>query len=194
MFKKIKIKTKMSHVQSSFEVFHEFVIQNLCQVSGILALFLIISYHLFSTTSIENVIEEDANEDDANEEDVNEEDVNKENVIEEEEDMTFKERLDHTEITLLKQLELMQKLNRIEKLSEQIEEEKEKGNMYDRLEVIEHKKLVYKFNIADFNNFCRSIYKEVESGSHIKKRSHIIKKVGKMWRNMEDNEKTIYSC
>lgn len=174
----------MSHVQSSFEVFHEFVIQNLCQVSGILALFLIISYHLFSTTSIENVIEEDANE----------EDVNEENVIEEEEDMTFEERLDHTEITLLKQLELMQKLNRIEKLSEQIEEEKEKGNMYNRLEVIEHKKLVYKFNIADFNNFCRSIYKEVESGSHIKKRSHIIKKVGKMWRNMEDNEKTIYSC
>ena len=74
-----------------------------------------------------------------------------------------------------------------------IEAEKAKGNVIDRLNSIEHKKLVYKFNIADFNNFCRSVYAEVESGSHIKKRSHIVKKVGKMWRDMEDEEKAVYN-
>jgi hypothetical protein len=78
-------------------------------------------------------------------------------------------------------------------MSEQIEAEKAKGNLIDRLNSIEHKKLVYKFNITDFNNFCRSVYAEVESGSNIKKRSHIIKKVGKMWRDMEDEEKAVYS-
>jgi hypothetical protein len=138
----------MSHVQSSFEVFHEFVIQNIGEVCGILALFLLIFYHL--------LLQSDYSEE------------NDEVEVEEEEDeiddMTFVERLDQVDEILSKQLEFMQKLNRIEELSEQIEAEKAKGNVIDRLNVIEHKKLVYKFNISDFNNFCRSVYKKIKSG------------------------------
>lgn len=113
-----------------------------------MALFLLIFYHL--------LLQSDYSEE------------NDEVEVEEEEDeiddMTFVERLDQVDEILSKQLEFMQKLNRIEELSEQIEAEKAKGNVIDRLNVIEHKKLVYKFNISDFNNFCRSVYKKIKSG------------------------------
>jgi len=173
---------KMTHVQT-LDVFHDFIIQYLGEVSALLTLFMLIIYLLCCKSvyldrgDVENDVEDDA------------EDKDEDDKL----DMTFAERLDHVETILSNQLELMLKLSHIEKMSEQIEAEKAKGNLIDRLNLIEHKKLVYKFNIADFNNFCRSVYAEVESGSHIKKRSHIVKKVGKMWRDMEDEEKAIYS-
>lgn len=162
----------MSHIQT-LDVFHDFIIQYLGEVCALLALFMLIIY--LSCCKSVYLDDEDIEDD--------------ENKL----DMTFAERLDHVETILSKQLELMLKLSNIEKMSEQIEAEKAKGNVIDRLNSIEHKKLVYKFNIADFNNFCRSVYAEVESGSHIKKRSHIVKKVGKMWRDMEDEEKAVYN-
>jgi hypothetical protein len=171
----------MSQVQS-LDVFHDFIIQYLGEVCALFALFMLTIYYLSCCTSVYSY-DEDVDED---VEDVEDEDVD-------ELDMTFAERLDHIETILSNQLELMLKLSHIENMSEQIEAEKAKGNLIDRLNSIEHKKLVYKFNITDFNNFCRSVYAEVESGSNIKKRSHIIKKVGKMWRDMEDEEKAVYS-
>ena len=140
----------MSHFQPSLPVFHEFVIQNIGEVCGILALFLLIFYHLLLHPDCSEKIDEEND-------DVEVEDT-------EYDDMAFVERLDQVDEILSKQLELMQKLNRIEEMSEQIEAEKAKGNIIDRLNVIEHKKLVYKFNISDFNNFCRSVYKKIKSG------------------------------
>ena len=140
----------MSHFQPSLPVFHEFVIQNIGEVCGILALFLLIFYHLLLHPDCSEKIDEE--NDDVEVED-NEYD-----------DMAFVERLDQVDEILSKQLELMQKLNRIEEMSDQIEAEKAKGNISDRLNVIEHKKLVYKLNISDFNNFCRSVYKKIKSG------------------------------
>ena len=179
----------MSHVQS-LDVFHDFIIQYIGEVCALFGLFMLTIYYLSCCTSVysDDDVEEDEDEDE--DEDVEEdEDVDEDDKL----DMTFTERLDHVETLLSNQLELMLKLSHIEKMSEQIEAEKAKGNLIDRLNSIEHKKLVYKFNIADFNNFCRSVYAEVESGSNIKKRSHIVKKVGKMWRDMEDEEKAVYS-
>lgn len=174
----------MSHVQT-LDVFHDFIIQYLGEVCALLALFMLIIY----LSCCKSVYLDKKDVEDVFNVDVEDEDGDGDDKL----DMTFAERLDHIETILSNQLELMLKLSHIEKMSEQIEAEKAKGNVIDRLNLIEHKKLVYKFNIADFNNFCRSVYAEVESGSHIKKRSHIIKKVGKMWRDMEDEEKAVYS-
>ncbi len=175
----------MSHVQS-LDVFQYFIIQYLGEVCALSALFMLIIYYLSCCTSIYS----DSVEDD---DDIDEEDDNNEEDEEDEElDMTFAERLDHIETILSNQLEFLLKLSHIEKLSEQIEAEKAKGNVIDRLNSIEHKKLVYKFNIAEFKKFWRGVYTEVKIRSHIKKRSHIVKKVGKMWRDMEDEEKAVY--
>lgn len=183
----------MSHVQS-LQVFHEFAIQNLGEVCGIFALFLLFFYYLLLKSDYSDAFDDSEEEED---EEVKYEDEDEDEDMYEldevEDDIAFIERLDHVQTTLLKQLELMQKLNRIEQMCEQIEAEKAKGNILDRLEAVENKKLVYKFNIAYFNNFCKSVYEEVESDSRIKKRSYIIKKLGKMWRNMEEKEKSVYS-
>jgi hypothetical protein len=117
-------------------IFHEFVVEHLFEVSGILALCLIF-YHSLP----HNVYSDDAGEGD--EEEDEEEDDEEEDDEDEEDDMTSEERLDYIETTLSKQLELMQKLNRIEKLSEQIEAEKAKGHVLARIETIEQKELVY---------------------------------------------------
>jgi uncharacterized coiled-coil protein SlyX len=169
----------MSPVQSSLYIFHEFVVEYLFEVSGILALSLLF-YHLLPHTAYSE------EEDDDNEED----DDEKEKELDE---MTFEERLDYIETTLSNQLELMQKLNHIEHISEQIEAEKAKGNVLARIETVEQKKLVYEFNITGFNHFCKSVYSDVKSSSRIKKRSYIIKKVGRMWRTMDDEEKEMYA-
>jgi predicted RNase H-like nuclease (RuvC/YqgF family) len=142
-------------------------------------------------------IDEEANDevDDEKDEEVDDEVDDEVDEVEDEkevDEMTFEERLDYIETSLSKQLELMQKLNRIEQLSEQIEAEKAKGDILARIETVEQKKLVYEFNISGFNNFCRLVYADVKSTSRIKKRSYIIKKVGKMWRSMEDEEKGMY--
>ena len=167
----------MSPVQSSLYIFHEFVVEHICEVSGILALSLLFYHLLPHTASSEE-------EDDDNEEDNDEKELD---------EMTFEERLDYIETTLSNQLELMQKLNRIEHISEQIEAEKAKGNVLARIETVEQKKLVYEFNITGFNHFCKSVYSDVKSSSRIKKRSYIIKKVGRMWRTMDDEEKEMYA-
>jgi hypothetical protein len=189
----------MSHVQS-LQVFHEFAIQNLGEMCGIFALFLLFFYYLLLKSDYSDAFDdnEEEEEDEDEEEEVKDDEEEDEDedmyeLDEVEDDIAFIERLDHVQTTLLKQLELMQKLNRIEQMCEQIEAEKAKGNILDRLEAVENKKLVYKFNIAYFNNFCKSVYEEVESDSRIKKRSYIIKKLGKMWRNMEEKEKSVYS-
>jgi hypothetical protein len=137
-------------------------------------------------------IDIDEEVDDEKDEEVEDEKEEVDDDEKEVDEMTFEERLDYIETSLLKQLELMQKLNRIEQLSEQIEAEKAKGDILARIETVEQKKLVYEFNISGFNNFCRLVYADVKSTSRIKKRSYIIKKVGKMWRSMEDEEKGMY--
>ena len=175
--------------------FHEFVVEHLFEVSGILALCLVF-YLSLSHTAYSDVFEEvnDEEDDEEEEDEEDEEDEEEDDEGEEKEvdDMTFEERLDYIEATLSKQLELMQKLNRIEHISEQIEAEKAKGDVRARIETVEQKKIVYEFNITGFNHFCKSVYADVKSSSRIKKRSYIIKKVGKMWRNMEDDEKALF--
>ena len=163
----------MSHDLS----FHDFIIHYLGEVCASLALFMSIIY-LSRTRKqvVEDVVEDVVEEDDSSDD-----------------EMTFSERLDHAEEILSKQLAVLRQLTRIEQMTAEIEIEKAKGNVLDRLIAIEQKKLVYKFNITDFNKFCRSVYADVESNSLIKKRSYVIKKVGKMWREMEDEEKAVYS-
>ena len=166
----------MSHDLS----FHDFIIHYLGEVCASLALFMSIIYLSRTRKQVVEDVVEDVIEDDVEEDSSDDE-------------MTFSERLDHAEEILSKQLAVLRQLTRIEQMTTEIEIEKAKGNVLERLIAIEQKKLVYKFNITDFNKFCRSVYADVESNSRIKKRSYVIKKVGKMWREMEDEEKAVYS-
>ena len=166
----------MSHDLS----FHDFTIHYLGEVCASLALFMSIIYLSRTRKQVVEDVVEDVIEDDVEEDSSDDE-------------MTFSERLDHAEEILSKQLAVLRQLTRIEQMTTEIEIEKAKGNVLERLIAIEQKKLVYKFNITDFNKFCRSVYADVESNSRIKKRSYVIKKVGKMWREMEDEEKAVYS-
>ena len=168
---------------------HEFVVEHLFEVSGILALCLVFFYYLLPHTAYSDAFEDDQEDNHEDEGGDEYEEANEEKEVDE---MTFEERLDYIETILSNQLELMQKLNRIEYISEQIEAEKAKGDVLARIETVEQKKIVYEFNITGFNNFCRLVYADVKSSSRIKKRSYIIKKVGKMWRNMEDDEKALF--
>ena len=174
----------MSHDLS----FHDFTIHYLGEVCASLGLFMSIIYLSHTRKQVVEDVVEDVIEDDV--EDVIEDDVEEDSSDDE---MTFSERLDHAEEILSKQLAVLRQLTRIEQMTTEIEIEKAKGNVLERLIAIEQKKLVYKFNITDFNKFCRSVYADVESNSRIKKRSYVIKKVGKMWREMEDEEKAVYS-
>ena len=94
----------MSHFQPSLPVFHEFVIQNIGEVCGILALFLLIFYHLLLHPDCSEKIDEEND-------DVEVDDVDMDVEDNEYDDMAFVERLDQVDEILSKQLELMKKLN-----------------------------------------------------------------------------------
>lgn len=105
---------------------------------------------------------------------------------------TLNERLEKLENTLQEQADLLKSMNRIEELSLFIEKEKEKGDLLRRLTLIEDQKLIYEFHLSDFNNFCRLVYDEVKEKSKYKHRSNIMKKLGKMWKDLPDHEKNSY--
>lgn len=159
--------------------FHDFVIKHFFQIALVLGIVLFCILKYINVNKVVN--EEDVNEEE-DEDDVNEDDV----------ELTLSNRMDQIEFALIKQLEALDQLKRIEQLASLIETEKKKGIFLERLYVIEAKKLVYVFNILDFNNFCRSVYDEVKENSQCKQRSKIMKKVGKMWCSMSDEEKMCY--
>jgi predicted RND superfamily exporter protein len=107
-------------------------------------------------------------------------------------DVSLKERLDETEKILTEQLDMFKQMNRIEDLSKQIEEEKQKGDLNERLEIIENKQLIYIFHINDFNNFVKDVYEKVKESSRCKQRPKVMKKIGKMWKEMSNDEKMKY--
>lgn len=160
--------------------FHDFVIKHFFQIALVLG---IVLFCILKYINVNKVV---------NEEDVNEEDVNEEEDEDADVELTLSNRMDQIEFALIKQLEALDQLKRIEQLASLIETEKKKGVFLERLYVIEAKKLVYVFNILDFNNFCRSVYDEVKENSQCKQRSKIMKKVGKMWCGMSDEEKSCY--
>lgn len=58
--------------------------------------------------------------------------------------------MDETEELLEKQLDRLYQMNRIEKLSLLIEEEKQKGDLSDRLSIVDNKRLIYKLILIVF--------------------------------------------
>lgn len=105
-------------------------------------------------------------------------------------DEELRERLSEMETKLEKKAKLLEQMNHIEKMSDFIEKEKEKGLLSLRLAVLEN--VTYQFNLSDFNNYCRGVYDSVKEQSKCKSRTHIMKKIGKMWREMPDFEKIKY--
>ena len=134
----------------------------------------------------EKDVEEEEEEEDVEEEEEKdvEEDVEEENIYKE---------MDETEELLEKQLDRLYQMNRIEKLSLLIEEEKQKGELPDRLSVVDNKQLIYKFHINDFNRFRVSVYDEFKNNSRCKKQAVIMKKIGKAWKELSDEDKMTYT-
>ena len=153
-------------------------------------------YYLEDVEEVEEDFE--VEEEEEVEEEVEEEEVEKveeeEKEVEEnfEEENIYKE-MDETEELLEKQLDRLYQMNRIEKLSLLIEEEKQKGELPDRLSVVDNKQLIYKFHINDFNRFRVSVYDEFKNNSRCKKQSVIMKKIGKAWKELSDEDKMIYT-
>jgi len=105
---------------------------------------------------------------------------------------TLNDRMNSIEKMLMRQTETLERMNRIEKMSEFIESEKEKGDLLTRLTISENKKLIYEFRLSDFNNFCHLVYEDVKTSNKYEGRSEIMKKIGELWRQMPDYEKNTY--
>jgi flagellar biosynthesis component FlhA len=132
----------------------------------------------------EEEVEEEVEEEEEEEVEEEEEEVEEENIYKE---------MDETEELLEKQLDRLYQMNRIEKLSLLIEEEKQKGELPDRLSIVDNKQLIYKFHINDFNRFRVSVYDEFKNNSRCKKQSVIMKKIGKAWKELSDEDKMMYT-
>jgi len=111
-----------------------------------------------------------------------------ESEYEENEYEDFSQRLSELEQKLESEVKLFEKMNRIEQMSSFLEKEKEKGDLTARLSVLEK----YEFNLSDFNNFSRCVYESTKEQSKCKKHTQIMKKIGKMWRELPDYEKIKY--
>ena len=104
---------------------------------------------------------------------------------------SLSERLDYIEQSLQTTLNMILQMSRIEYLSQTLLKEEEKYNetINNRLSMIENK---YVFHIMHFNNFVNSVYKKVKEESKNKKYSIVMKKIGKMWKDLSVSEKTRY--
>ena len=140
----------------------------------------------------EKDVEEEEEEEEEKDVEEEEEEKDVEEEEEEEEENIYKE-MDETEELLEKQLDRLYQMNRIEKLSLLIEEEKQKGELPDRLSVVDNKQLIYKFHINDFNRFRVSVYDEFKNNSRCKKQAVIMKKIGKAWKELSDEDKMTYT-
>ena len=142
--------------------------------------------------------DEDKDEYEYEEEKVEEEEEEEKVEEEEEEEKQSEEDslymdMDEVEDLLEEQYTRLKQMNNIEELSNLIEMEKDKGDLRQRLTTIENKKLIYKFHINDFNRFRVSVYDEFKNNSRCKKQAVIMKKIGKAWKELSDEDKMTYT-
>ena len=143
--------------------------------------------------NINDDVETDANINDDVETNAKINDDYKEAEISDDDELfTLQERMNSLEKMLTYQSDSLVQMNRIERLSEFIESEKQKGDLLTRLTITESKKLIYEFKLTDFNNFCRLVYEDIKASNRYKGRTHIMKKIGQLWREMSDYEKNTY--
>ena len=139
----------------------------------------------------------DEDKDEYEEEKVEEEEEEEKQSEEDEEEKQSEEDslymdMDEVEDLLEEQYTRLKQMNNIEELSNLIEMEKDKGDLRQRLTTIENKKLIYKFHINDFNQYRNAVYEEFKNNSRCKKQSFIMKKIGKSWKQLTNEQKLNY--
>ena len=148
----------------------------------------------------ENVEENEVKNVEENEEE-NVEEENEENFPDLAFERSFSDRIRHVEYVLKSRLRQMEKIKSLEHIVSVLErigdEEKLETNLEKRLNKVEQKIETifneYTFTINDFNNFCSLMYDDIKRMTYCKKHVNIMKKLGKLWKNMDNAEKMMYS-
>jgi len=149
----------------------------------------------------ENVEENEVKNVEENEEEENVEEENEENFPDLAFERSFSDRIRHVEYVLKSRLRQMEKIKSLEHIVSVLErigdEEKLETNLEKRLNKVEQKIETifneYTFTINDFNNFCSLMYDDIKRMTYCKKHVNIMKKLGKLWKNMDNAEKMMYS-
>jgi len=169
-------------------------------------------YYIEEEIKTNNKIKDNAYVEENMEENVEEENIEKnveKNVEEENEEnfpdvafeRSFSDRIRHVEYILKSRLRQMEKIKSLEHIVSVLErigdEEKLETNLEKRLNTVEQKIETifneYTFTINDFNNFCSLMYDDIKRMTYCKKHVNIMKKLGKLWKNMDNAEKMMYS-
>jgi len=141
---------------------------------------------LFGNPKIEAVQVEEVEEVVEEEEVEEKEEEEKEDEKEEEEEKSVAQRLYEIESNLSTKFNLYKQMNRIEEMVQFIQKEKEKGSLEKRLEVFENE--LFEFSLSDFNHFRSAVYETVKKTNP----TQTLKKIGKMWRELSNQEKLQY--
>ena len=146
----------------------------------------------YEEEKVEEKVEEEKVEEEEEEEEEEEKVEEEEDVEEQSEENSLYMDMDEVEDLLEEQYTRLKQMNNIEELSNLIEMEKDKGDLRQRLTTIENKKLIYKFHINDFNQYRNDVYEEFKNNSRCKKQSFIMKKIGKSWKQLTNEQKLNY--
>ena len=111
---------------------------------------------------------------------------------------TLGDRINHLDKIIKDRLKKMEKLKNIEKIVYILEQLDDEDKLLERVSIVEQKveKLFindHTFGVEHYNEFVKCMYNDVKKMTFCKKHENIMKKLDKMWVNMSDIDKMIYT-
>ena len=111
---------------------------------------------------------------------------------------TLGDRINHLDKIIKDRLKKMEKLKNIEKIVYILEQLDDEDKLLERVSIVEQKveKLFINdqtFGVEHYNEFVKCMYNDVKKMTFCKKHENIMKKLDKMWVNMSDIDKMIYT-
>ena len=161
--------------------------------------------HEFETILIYESNNKDQNKNEDKNEDKNDIENENENETELEEnhpdlilERTLGDRINHLDQIIKDRLKKMEKLKNIEKIVSILEQLDDEDKLVERVSIVEQKveKLFisdHTFGVDNYNEFVKCMYEDVKKMTFCKKHENIMKKLDKMWLNMSDIDKMIYT-
>lgn len=112
---------------------------------------------------------------------------------------TLGDRINHLDQIIKDRLKKMEKLKNIEKIISILEQLDDEDKLVERVSIVEQKveKLFindHTFGVDNYNEFVKCMYEDVKKMTFCKKHENIMKKLDKMWLNMSDIDKMIYTA
>ena len=151
---------------------------------------------------MENGIENEDKNEDKNENEIENENENEIELEENHPDLvverTLGDRINHLDQIIKDRLKKMEKLKNIEKIVSILEQLDDEDKLVERVSIVEQKveKLFisdHTFGVDNYNEFVKCMYEDVKKMTFCKKHENIMKKLDKMWLNMSDIDKMIYT-